>query len=80
MGTPPRFGRYDLLEEIARGGMGIVYRARDTQDGSIRALKVMIEADEHTGLAIDIERLSLGLDDLAHLGVKADERSLRSPV
>ena len=44
--APPRFGRYELLGEIARGGMGIVYRAKDTQNGKIFALKVMIEADD----------------------------------
>ena len=52
----------------------------ETATANPRLHAVMIEADEHTGLAIDIERLSLGLDDLAQLGVKADERSLRSPV
>jgi Flp pilus assembly protein TadD len=43
---PPTFGRYELLDEVARGGMGIVYRAKDTANDSIVALKVMIEADD----------------------------------
>src|SRR5215471_6013334 len=52
----------------------------ETATANPRLHAVVIEADAATGMATDIERLSLGLDDLAQLGVHVDERPVRSSL
>lgn len=39
---PTRIGRYELLQKIGHGGMGVVYRGRDTVIGRLVAVKMLI--------------------------------------
>jgi serine/threonine protein kinase len=39
--APARFGPFEVVAEIGRGGMGVVYCVRHSETGRLCALKVM---------------------------------------
>ncbi len=60
-----RFGGYELLEELGRGGMGVVYRARQLNAQREVALKMV--APQRLVSASDVERFKLEAETAARL-------------
>jgi serine/threonine protein kinase len=49
--TATKAGRYEILDELGRGGMGVVYRAKDPSIGRIIAIKTIRLSAEGTGMS-----------------------------
>jgi serine/threonine-protein kinase len=63
--TPATVAGYEILEELGRGGMGVVYKVRQIKANRIVALK-MIRAGEWASAA-DVERFRTEAEEVANL-------------
>lgn len=67
---PTSIGKYKIIREIGRGGMGVVYQAIDNHSGRNVAIKAMDEQmAANTGLQARFEREAMIMNELHHPNV-----------
>lgn len=64
--VPEQFGRYKILQELGRGGMGAVFLALDTQLDRNVALKIPLLSDDDSGAVERFYREARAMATLQH--------------